>query len=37
MTKKQEATFEEAMENLEKIVEKLEEGDVPSRRSHLHI
>ncbi|AOH55653.1 exodeoxyribonuclease VII small subunit [Peribacillus sp. RS7] len=29
MTKKQEATFEEAMENLEKIVEQLEEGDVP--------
>ncbi|MED3836504.1 exodeoxyribonuclease VII small subunit [Peribacillus frigoritolerans] len=29
MTKKQEATFEEAMESLEKIVEQLEEGDVP--------
>ena len=29
MTKKQEVTFEEAMENLEKIVEQLEEGDVP--------
>jgi exodeoxyribonuclease VII small subunit len=29
MTKKQEATFEEAMKNLEKIVEQLEEGDVP--------
>lgn len=29
MTKKQEITFEEAMENLEKIVGQLEEGDVP--------
>lgn len=29
MTKKQEITFEEAMDNLEKIVGQLEEGDVP--------
>ncbi|WP_110927485.1 exodeoxyribonuclease VII small subunit [Bacillus massiliglaciei] len=29
MADKQELTFEEAMENLEKIVEQLEEGDVP--------
>lgn len=29
MDKEQNITFEEAMEKLEKIVEKLEEGDVP--------
>ncbi|WP_409301590.1 exodeoxyribonuclease VII small subunit [Peribacillus sp. SCS-155] len=29
MTKEQEMTFEEAMEKLERIVDKLEEGDVP--------
>ncbi|MFB7639274.1 exodeoxyribonuclease VII small subunit [Peribacillus butanolivorans] len=33
MTKKQEVTFEEAMENLEKIVEQLEEGDVPLEKA----
>lgn len=29
MAKKEEVTFEQAMEELENIVEKLEEGDVP--------
>lgn len=29
MTDNQELSFEEAMKNLEEIVEKLEEGDVP--------
>ncbi|MEC2056867.1 exodeoxyribonuclease VII small subunit [Peribacillus psychrosaccharolyticus] len=29
MAKKEEVTFEQAMEELEKIVEQLEEGDVP--------
>ncbi|TYS68158.1 exodeoxyribonuclease VII small subunit [Sutcliffiella horikoshii] len=29
MTEKKEVTFEEAMKDLENIVEKLEEGDVP--------
>jgi exodeoxyribonuclease VII small subunit len=29
MTKKAELTFEEAIQNLEVIVERLEEGDVP--------
>ncbi|KMJ60003.1 exodeoxyribonuclease VII small subunit [Bacillus sp. LL01] len=29
MTEKKEVTFEEAMKELENIVEKLEEGDVP--------
>ncbi|WP_404443106.1 exodeoxyribonuclease VII small subunit [Sutcliffiella horikoshii] len=29
MTEKKEVTFEEAMKELETIVEKLEEGDVP--------
>jgi exodeoxyribonuclease VII small subunit len=33
MTKKQEVTFEEAMENHEKIVEQLEEGDVPLEKA----
>ncbi|MFI8494749.1 exodeoxyribonuclease VII small subunit [Peribacillus butanolivorans] len=33
MTKKHEVTFEEAMENLEKIVEQLEEGDVPLEKA----
>lgn len=29
MAKKEEVTFEQAMDELEKIVEQLEEGDVP--------
>lgn len=33
MTEKQDITFEEAMENLEKIVEQLEEGDVPLEKA----
>ena len=33
MTDKQDITFEEAMENLEKIVEQLEEGDVPLEKA----
>ncbi|MGE7601277.1 exodeoxyribonuclease VII small subunit [Peribacillus sp. NPDC097675] len=33
MTDKQDFTFEEAMENLEKIVEQLEEGDVPLEKA----
>ncbi|MFJ7746121.1 exodeoxyribonuclease VII small subunit [Peribacillus sp. NPDC097295] len=33
MTDKQDVTFEEAMENLEKIVEQLEEGDVPLEKA----
>ncbi len=37
MTDNQEQSFEEAMKNLEEIVEKLEEGDVPLRRSNLHL
>ena len=30
-------TFEEAMDQLETIVERLEEGDVPLRGSHHHL
>lgn len=33
MDTQDEMTFEEAMENLEKIVEKLEEGDVPLEKA----
>ena len=33
MTDKKDITFEEAMENLEKIVEQLEEGDVPLEKA----
>ncbi|MFJ7637149.1 exodeoxyribonuclease VII small subunit [Peribacillus sp. NPDC097264] len=33
MTNKKDITFEEAMENLEKIVEQLEEGDVPLEKA----
>lgn len=33
MDKEQNLTFEEAMEKLEKIVEKLEEGDVPLEKA----
>ena len=31
------SSFEEAMEQLETIVERLEEGDVPLRGSHHHL
>lgn len=33
MDKEQELSFEDAMEELEKIVEKLEEGDVPLEKA----
>ncbi|MDR0138428.1 exodeoxyribonuclease VII small subunit [Metabacillus idriensis] len=33
MSEKKEATFEQAMEELEQIVEKLEEGDVPLEKA----
>lgn len=33
MTNKQELSFEEAMKELESLVEKLEEGDVPLERA----
>lgn len=33
MTQKKELSFEEAMESLEKIVEQLEEGDVPLEKA----
>ncbi|AVQ99330.1 exodeoxyribonuclease 7 small subunit [Oceanobacillus picturae] len=33
MTDKQELSFEEAMKELESLVEKLEEGDVPLERA----
>ncbi|KOO43970.1 exodeoxyribonuclease VII small subunit [Priestia koreensis] len=36
MSKKEERTFEEAMEDLETIVTKLEEGDVPLEQAIEH-
>ena len=33
MSEKKELTFEQAMEQLEKIVERLEEGDVPLEKA----
>ncbi len=36
MTKEKDLTFEEAMEKLEEIVEKLETGDVPLEKAILY-